>query len=121
MPESVPQVICVLGMHRSGTSVLARVINLLGVHLGPAERLMKASPWNPRGFWEHEGIVNINDEVLSRIGGTWDCPPVFTAGWHESRDLDDLRDRAWRLIAEDFAGAPLWGWKDPRACLTLPF
>src|SRR2546425_6536349 len=121
MPDSGPQVVCVLGMHRSGTSLLTRIINLLGVYLDPEESLMKASKWNPKGFWEHQGIIDINDEILVRFGGSWGCPPVFPDHWHKAPQLDDLRDRARRLMAKDFGDAAVWDWKDPRTYLTLPF
>ena len=49
---SEPTVVCVLGMHRSGTSLVARVLNLLGLDLGPAEHLMRPGAANPAGHWE---------------------------------------------------------------------
>ena len=46
----------VLGMHRSGTSALTRVLNLLGVALG--DDLMPPGPDNPLGFWEHQALAH---------------------------------------------------------------
>jgi hypothetical protein len=114
-------VICTLGAHRSGTSLVARILNLLGVHLGPDERILTSGEDNPSGYWEHRPFVDINDEILIRFGGEWDEPPVFPASWARDPRLADLRARARQLVAEDFAPEPLWGWKDPRTCLTLPF
>jgi hypothetical protein len=114
------RVICILGMHRSGTSVAARLLNLLGVDLGPEALIARPAPDNPRGFWEHPAFKTIDDELLARLGGRWDAPPPFAAGWHASPALDDQRADARRAI-DLFAAAPLWGWKSPRACLTLPF
>src|SRR5688572_17455910 len=109
-------------MHRSGTSVVARLLNLLGVDLGPADRLMPPHPEdNPRGYWEHLPILAINNELLARFGATWHEPPSLAAGWERDPALADLRDRARAVIDEDFRGKALWGWKDPRTCLTLPF
>jgi hypothetical protein len=116
-----PQAVCVLGMHRSGTSLISRLLNLLGVYLGPEERLLRANRFNPKGFWEYQPIVELNDTILSRLGGSWREPPPFPPGWEASEALADLRLRARELLAADFAAAPLWGWKDPRTCLTLPF
>ena len=53
-----PRTICILGMHRSGTSTVARAVNLLGVSLGEDAKMMPPSPDNPEGYWEH---VEIND------------------------------------------------------------
>ena len=65
---SEPTVVCVLGMHRSGTSLVARVLNVLGVDLGPEEHLMRPSSANPTGHWENKPITGINDEILSDSG-----------------------------------------------------
>jgi hypothetical protein len=114
-------VICVLGMHRSGTSLITRALNLLGVDLGRQDHLMKANPYNPKGFWEHRLIMQLNDEILSRLGGCWDEPPIFPPGWQRAPEFEDLGQRARAVIEKEFADAAAWGWKDPRTCLTLPF
>jgi hypothetical protein len=108
-------------MHRSGTSVLARLLNLLGVDLGPAQGLLEARPDNPKGFWEHGEIVEINERLLRRLGGSSHFPPAFPEGWERSDELDRLRQRARAVIERDFSRSELWGWKDPRTCLTMPF
>jgi hypothetical protein len=83
--------------------------------------MMKPLPENPGGFWEHQQLTDVNDEILARLGGNWDEPPVHAAGWEMSPDLADLRLRARGVIEQDFGAAEVWGWKDPRTCLTLPF
>ncbi len=118
---SEARVVCTLGMHRSGTSLVSRMLNLLGVHLGPGEAVSRTGRDNPKGYWEHEGFVGLNDEILARFGGQWDEPPAFPPSWPRDPRVGDLREKARHLLAEDFAAEPLWGWKDPRTCLTLPF
>jgi hypothetical protein len=114
-------VICTVGMHRSGTSLVSRTLNLLGVYLGAPECISNAGDDNPRGYWEHHPLALLNDEVLAQFGGRWDDPPVLPEGWPHDPRLGDLRARARHLLVEHFATEPLWGWKDPRTCLTLPF
>lgn len=114
------QVVCVLGMHRSGTSLITRVTNLLGVYLGREDLLLEPKADNPTGFWEHQLVKDLNEEILSRFGGSWHEPPEFPAGWESSPALGDLRQRARKLMEGEFGSQPLWGWKDPRTCLTLP-
>ena len=48
--------VIVLGMHRSGTSALARVVNLLGVSLGRTDDMMQPNEINPKGFWENQSL-----------------------------------------------------------------
>jgi hypothetical protein len=108
-------------MHRSGTSLATRIVNLLGVDLGPEDHLLRPTPDNPKGFWEHRRIVKLNDEVLERLGGSFARPPAFWPGWETAPQLEHLRNRAQGIIQEEFAGKASWGWKDPRTCLTLPF
>jgi hypothetical protein len=117
----VSTVVCVLGMHRSGTSLVARILNLLGVEMGPEASLLHPGPDNPLGFWEHVAFVAVNKEILSRYGGSWDEPPALEAGWEASAELSDLRATALELVDHEFPRSELWGWKDPRNCLTLPF
>jgi GT2 family glycosyltransferase/glycosyltransferase involved in cell wall biosynthesis len=74
---------------------------------------------NPEGFWEHLGFVAVNDELLNELGGAWDLPPKADENFRDSR-LDPLRMKA-RLLVEGFGSATVWGWKDPRNSLTLPF
>ena len=113
--------ICVLGMMRTGTSAVAGVLELLGVHFGPPERLLEPNVANPTGFREHRGVLDVNNELLGRLGGTWYAPPQPGVGWTDDPALDDLRERAARLVESDLAPYGVWAWKDPRTCLTLPF
>jgi glycosyltransferase involved in cell wall biosynthesis len=122
LDSPTPRVICILGMHRSGTSLTARLLNLLGVYLGPKEHMIQPGPDNPQGFWEHQFITELNNEILARLDSrSWDPAPTFPSGWESSSKFADLRSKARSIIAQDFNTSLLWGWKDPRNCLTLPF
>jgi hypothetical protein len=119
------RVVCVTGMHRSGTSFTAHALQLLGVSLGSVDRMMAPGPDNPAGYWENRDIKELNDAVLSRLSGSWDQPPVFRRGWEQNPSLDPLRERAADVLDEAFGAVPagqgLIGWKDPRISLLLPF
>lgn len=118
--------VCVLGMSRSGTSLTTRTLNLLGVDLGSEDELMEpAAANNPAGFWEHGGIADLNEDILATLGDAprqrWRFPPPLTKGWEDDPGLAPHRRAARSMLERSFAGAPVWGWKDPRNCLTLPF
>ena len=108
----------VLGMHRSGTSALTRVLNLHGVALGDA--LMPAAPDNPEGFWEHAGVVAIHERLLAALGRTWDDPRPLQDGWWDSAPARAAEAELLALLRQDFDGVPLWAIKDPRLCRLLP-
>jgi hypothetical protein len=111
--------ICIAGAHRSGTSMLTRLLHACGLFLGPKNALMPPQADNPDGFWEHLGFVALNDELLNVLGGAWDLPPKADEAFTRP-ELDPLRLKA-RLLIEGFDSAHVWGWKDPRNSLTLPF
>jgi O-antigen biosynthesis protein len=118
---ALARAVVVLGAHRSGTSMITRALSLLGVELGPGSAMMAAKSDNPLGFWEHEELGQINDEVLAHLGGTWDEPPGFPNGWQEDESLGPLYRRARGIIERDFGGADRWAFKDPRSSLVVPF
>src|SRR5437588_10747532 len=99
--------------------MVTRLLHWCGLDLGPKSELMPPQADNPDGFWEHLGFVTLNDELLSELGGAWDLPPKPDQNFADTR-LDPLRLKA-RLLIEGFAPANVWGWKDPRNSLTLPF
>lgn len=118
--------VCVLGAPRSGTSLTARILNVLGVELGPEDALMEpAGGNNPAGFWEHEGIADLNEDILATLGEAprqrWRYPPPLEDGWERDPRLESHLQAARSMLERSFAGRPLWGWKDPRTSLTLPF
>jgi hypothetical protein len=117
-------IICVTGMHRAGTSVLARAVHLLGADLGPERWLLPANDDNPRGYWEDNRVVQLNDQLLGFLGGWWHDPPTLLGEWAGEWRLEPFRVWAAQLVAERApvldAGQPC-GFKDPRLCLLLPF
>lgn len=119
-----PRVVCVTGMHRSGTSIATRALQLLGVSLGDEAGMLPPGSDNPAGYWENRYIQELDDEVLAACGGAWDEPPVLDPGWERAAALDPFRDRAREILATYFPpaedGIPI-GWKDPRLSLLLPF
>ncbi len=99
--------------------MLTKLLHAGGLYLGTKSELMPAQADNPDGFWEHLGFVALNDELLSELGGAWDVPPKADEDFKHP-GLDPLRLKA-RLLIEGFDSSTVWGWKDPRNSLTLPF
>jgi len=110
--------VMIAGMHRSGTSMIARLLNLSGLYLGREDELYAGAADNAEGFWEHRSFVELNDVILTHFGGGWDLPPTFPIDWDERPDVQPFVERA-KALAESFDGHASWGWKDPRNCLTI--
>ena len=112
-------IVCVAGMHRSGTSAVAKLLRDCGLDLGPLDELVPPDDFNQHGYWEHIRFVELNDDLLRALDAGWDHPPELPLRWRELAGLDQLLARAVEMV-EGFSREP-WGWKDPRNCLTLPF
>jgi hypothetical protein len=107
-------------MHRSGTSMVARILMECGVHLGDPDELLPATAANTEGHFEHGEIVALNDAVLATLGGAWDLPPGRIQWLARGRRLRALGPRGASILAALRTGGA-WGWKDPRTSLTLRF
>jgi hypothetical protein len=113
--------IAILGMHRSGTSMVAGLLKLCGLALGDDEDLVPATDDNRKGHWEHKEFVRLNTAMLALAGGAAEDPPMLPEGWFEQIELEPLRDQAKRSVVRIFGERTDWGWKDPRTALTVPF
>lgn len=104
--------IVVLGMHRSGTSLIAGLLHYLGVYMGDNHTSPDESrPW---GNFEDRSFVSLNQQLLTAAGGSWRKPPSTKSLWAASHPFNE---RIQRLI-RDRSNHPLWGFKDSRTCLT---
>ncbi len=111
----------VVGMHRSGTSAMARCLAAAGTFFGNESDLLPPSPENVHGYFELRDFVEIDDALLSRCGMTWASaltpPGIFNEDPVTSRLSGDLLDAMLLCMG----GQAVWGWKDPRTALLMPF
>ena len=113
---SRPVILFVMGINRSGTSALTRVLSLCGGAL-PA-KLLGAMPDNPLGHWEPRKVNVLNEGILRRLGSS-----AFDPSLHLGED-DAItpEDRAASLeeiheYLRTLPDAPLIVLKDPRFTL----
>ena len=111
--------IFVLGMHRSGTSALARILNLMGIHFGDGGVGIGANEENPKGFWERRDVRLLNDAMLFNAGCDWDCVSGFDAEDVPEAMAASHRATAAEIVLELDAHRP-WFVKEPRLCLVFP-
>ena len=119
--------IIIIGMHRSGTAMLSRMLEDLGLFMGYKKQ------------HDHEALffLKINDWLLSQCGGSWEYPEAF----HYLLRYKEVRALALTYIRYiiktpriiSYLGLKRylkyhslydldfpWGWKDPRNTFTLP-
>ena len=123
MTHSRGRIVLILGMHRSGTSMLARLLAASGLPLG-ATLLKHRSRDNAHGYWEQAEIVPIHEAMLDGFDRTWHGPNGLRPlpdGWllrHETRAAK--RQLAAIVDREMTQAGGLWGFKDPRTLRFLP-
>lgn len=104
--------IFVLGCHRSGTSVVAGLLNRAsGVSMG---ELMPPTQDNPMGYFEALGVVDAHRDLLAQMERDWTCPPSTFRP--DLLDLSALDEQVH--IHEQLPG--VWAMKDPRSMFLLP-
>jgi hypothetical protein len=119
MSEQAGQPILILGMHRSGTSYLARLMQSLGVFIG--DDLVGPEKGNPRGHFEARPMLEFHQRLIAaRDPGE---RRAFDDGMLVQKPVDSSfsageRSEAEALVAGMRRPGP-WGWKEPRTCLFL--
>lgn len=113
-------VICVIGMHRSGTSAITKAISFLGPSLGNNEDLLEPHSDNPKGFFENKNLVNLNEAILNKFNRSWSTVSQLPKNWWERKDLNDIKQEMRKFVNQNFLHHHLWLWKDPRLTLLIP-
>jgi hypothetical protein len=125
--QAAMQPVILLGMHRSGTAMIARLLDELGLFQGSELQDDHESTW----------FLDINDILLERVNAAWDWPgPIrefladpaafdLTARCLEA-DFSSKLTRQFLGMRRGLEFGSLlkfnrpWGWKDPRTIFTLP-
>ena len=109
--HSRPPCVIVLGMHRSGTSLLTGSLEAAGLYLGEVNH---AARYNRKGNKENEAIRDLNDALLHRSGAAWNRPPAGQVRWSRADE-----ERGKSLIGPCQVADRPWGFKDPRTVWTV--
>ncbi len=109
----------VLGMHRSGTSAVARILNLLGAAL--PKNIMGANLGNDSGHWEPKKLVDFHDQILAEFGSDWSDWQSFDLTRIPYARRQALAAEIVALLNAEYADAQLMLVKDPRLCRFAPF
>lgn len=116
-PTSRP--IFILGVDRSGSSMVSEIAYRWGANAGDLNLLAEANHGNPQGYWEYQPM-ELFVQKLHREAKVSPWNPQFPARLHQLSSEPALREEAKTLIAAmetDLA----WFWKEPSLSLCLPF
>lgn len=112
----------VLGMHRSGTSMLSGLlVNGMGYETGGP--LIGSAFDNEKGFFERLDVVLQNDEFMRKQHGSWESNAFAYEGEQGIKDKKSGKvtfekgEKALQFLNNPNS-AP-WLQKDPRMCITL--
>lgn len=113
---SDPPILIITGMHRSGTSLTASLLQSAGVDIGTD--LIAASEGNIKGHFEDLAVVQFHENVLK----AHDLPPE---GWVNLQQIKTIPEpwlaKAEAIISRKRETSGVTGWKDPRGTLFLDF
>jgi len=120
--QSARQVLVVLGVHRSGTSLTAQVLNALGVRFG--DKLIPGRSDNPAGFFEHREIL----EQTRRLERKLDLAPFrngasvpWRSDWWKDSSIDEEKAALKQILFNETENTEtIFGFKDPRTLFLLP-
>lgn len=111
--KNSPRCLIIVGMHRSGTSFTASLLQKAGLNIG--DKLLAAAEGNEFGHFENEDFYNFHIRVLSQLNYHSDGWTMQTIQQLNSEEETKAKD----IIASN--QAEHWGWKDPRTTLFLDF
>ena len=114
-----PAQVFVLGMHRSGTSALARLLERLGLYAGGELDFAEPDEANPRGYWERRDVWALNESTLRSLGSGWNLPIGLDLASMPDAVRAWFAERAAKIVGRLDAEGP-WVAKDPRSCLLFP-
>lgn len=110
-------IIFILGMHRSGTSALTRVFNIMG--MGVPKTLMSANEFNQTGYWESLKVVEQNDAIFEQLDRPWYDPKPIDLNTLSDIEKGKIIQNIDRIISDEFSGDTIVI-KDPRISRLFP-
>lgn len=120
MPDFLNSPIFVLGLPRSGTSMVAGALSLCGAWTGTT--VPGGGPINNKGFFEHQIIRDqITKQILTRL----DCDPLGVSkipSPNITGDIPELKNFIHTIITDDgYKNDRPWLYKDAKLTLIWPF
>jgi hypothetical protein len=110
-------VICITGMHRSGTSLTASWLERCGLKIHDGS-VWGSGPGNPKGHFEDKDFVALHNSAIKSENSASKGWILFPQKSMYFKSADHL-SQASKLVEIRSAKYKIWGWKDPRTSLYL--
>lgn len=117
--ESRQRAVLVLGAGRSGTSIVARAIQAVGVDLG--NDFKPPSRKNPTGFFEDAALLKLSKRLRRSLGLRPDSLRLLDDTVWTSPEIMPFYEEFSATVNDRFGHAPVWGFKYARTMRLLPF
>ena len=117
--DSRQRAVLVLGAGRSGTSIVTRAMQAVGVELG--SDFKPPSRKNPTGFFEDAALLKLSKRLRRTLGLRPDSLRLLDDSEWASPKVMPFYAEFSATIKERFDDAPLWGFKYARTMRLLPF
>ncbi|ABG41726.1 glycosyl transferase, group 1 [Paraglaciecola sp. T6c] len=111
--------VVVLGMHRSGTSALAKTICDMGFEL-PSDSMPAHHVDNPNGYFEAKELVQIHNRFLDSVGLKWNAIEPMPLHVFDGESAKQAKAELSALLGFAFEQKPQLVLKDPRLCRLFP-
>lgn len=119
MRDGRPRILLVAGMHRSGTSALARVLSLCGGAL-PRTLFEAVSGDNDLGYWESAPLIALEQSILDELRTPMLGPDPIASSWFDTARAQHFRGEIIRVLRSEWSGGFPWIVKEPRMCRLMP-
>lgn len=121
MQQSKPlkSIILVLGMHRSGTSLVTRLVAAQGFSL-PVNIVSAHTDDNPQGYQESQDVLDINNLFLNKLGSHWQDPGSLPISIFSGAVAEESQNQIRQLLKALGKDKECLVIKDPRLCRLLP-
>jgi hypothetical protein len=103
----------VLGMHKSGTTLVSQILHHSGISMGEIDTQWDYDSANK---YEDQEFLHLNMELIRAL----DYEVLYVPPPEDLTATTEQRERTRRLLAERSARHADWGFKDPRTTLAYP-
>ncbi len=117
------QLILILGMHRSGTSLLSRSMTVFGANHSKhtKNKVISCGAANKKGYWEDNDFMNLNNKILKVVNQKWSSvKPLYQSDFNKIFKTEYF-DEAKALMTKKFSEHDFIALKEPRITKLLPF